>query len=79
MKTSARLLILVSVLLVPLCFPSVIFCSWSSVHGVEAVDFSAAKADLISPFWFWNGDMQSEEMERQRLAIKEAGINSVVF
>jgi len=59
--------------------PPVLVGSEPSGQGVEAGEFRAAKADLISPFWFWNGDMQPEEMERQLRAIKEAGINSVVF
>ena len=79
MKTLARLLILVSVLLVPLCVPSALGGSQPSVQGVDAEEFRAAQTDLISPFWFWNGDMQPEEMERQLRAIKAAGINAVVF
>lgn len=46
--------------------------------GVEEAEFRAPVVDL-APFWFWNGDMRPEEMERQLRAMKEVGINSVVF
>jgi len=52
--------------------------SAASDQGIDAGQFRAPVVDL-APFWFWNGDMRPEEMERQLKAMKEAGIHSVVF
>jgi hypothetical protein len=52
--------------------------SVASDQGIGAGQFRAPVVDL-APFWFWNGDMRFEEMERQLTAMKEAGIHSVVF
>ena len=49
-----------------------------SDQGIDAQEFRAPVVTL-APFWFWNGDMQPEEMERQLRAMKEAGIHQVVF
>lgn len=52
--------------------------STSSNQGIDSKEFAAPTADLVA-FWFWNGDMQPEEMNRQLQAIKDAGIHIVVF
>lgn len=58
--------------------PSVLVGSVASDQGIDAGRFRVPVVDL-APFWFWNGDMRPDEMERQLRAMKEAGINSVVF
>ena len=77
-KNLGRVPILAVVLLVLQCIPMVLLGSEYSDQGVDAGEFRAAVADL-APFWFWNGDMRPEEIERQLRAMKEAGIHSVVF
>src|SRR5712692_3092930 len=77
-KNLGRVPILAVVLLVLQCIPMVLLGSEYSGQGVDAGEFRAAVADL-APFWFWNGDMRPEEIERQLRAMKEAGIHSVVF
>jgi hypothetical protein len=47
-------------------------------RGIDAGEFRAPRAD-IAAFWFWNGDMQPGEMERQLRAMKQSGITAVVF
>ena len=79
MKTLLRLLFLLPVLLAPLYFSAVLDGSQPAVQGIDAEEFRAAQGNRIAPFWFWNGDMQPEEMERQLRAIKAAGINAVIF
>jgi len=63
-------------LLLALTTPSL--ASGQSDAGIDREEFRAPIVD-IAPFWFWNGDMQPEEMERQLRAMKDAGIHSVVF
>jgi hypothetical protein len=58
--------------------PSTLVGSQPIDQGVAVEEFRAPIVEL-APFWFWNGDMRPEEMERQLRAMKEAGINSVVF
>ncbi len=64
-------------LLLP-CFPLIVGGSRGSDQGITPQEFRAPVVDL-SAFWFWNGDMHPEEMERQLHAMKEAGMYSVVF
>ena len=49
-----------------------------SSRSISAKEFQSPPAEL-SAFWFWNGDMQEAEMERQLMAFKEVGMRSVVF
>src|SRR2546426_11642595 len=58
--------------------PSTLIGSQQLDQGVKEEEFRAPVVDL-APFWFWNGDIRPDEMERQLRAMKEAGINSVVF
>ena len=60
------------------CMPSTLIYSQQPDQGVKEEEFRAPIVEL-APFWFWNGDMRPDEMERQLRAMKEAGINSVVF
>lgn len=46
--------------------------------GIDPAEFRGAAGD-IAAFWFWNGDMDPQEMQRQLHAMKDAGIRSVVF
>ena len=64
-----------------LCLPllgSRMSASGQPDSGIDREEFQAPIVDL-APFWFWNGDMQPEEIERQLVAMKKAGIHSVVF
>src|SRR6266566_606514 len=58
--------------------PSILIGSQQLDKGVKEEEFRAPFVDL-APFWFWNGDMRPDEMERQLRAMKEAGISAVVF
>src|SRR6266567_1716578 len=44
---------------------------------VDPQEFRVPVVDLAA-FWFWNGDMQPEEMERELRAMKEASVHGVV-
>ncbi len=78
MKNLWQLTILTSVLVVQQSVPMALAGSAGSDSGISREEFRAPVADL-APFWFWNGDMQPEEIERQLRAMKEVGIHSVVF
>lgn len=78
MKKFRPVLIAAFVLVVMQFVPSVRVGSVAADQGIDAGQFRAPDVTL-APFWFWNGDMRTEEMERQLRAMKEAGINSVVF
>jgi hypothetical protein len=77
-KNFRPVLIAAFVLVVMQFVPSVVVGSVAADQGIDAGQFRAPVVTL-APFWFWNGDMRPEEMERQLRAMKEAGINSVVF
>ena len=65
--------------LAPLAWiPATLGGAGPSDQGINAQEFRSPVVTL-APFWFWNGDMQPEEMERQLRATKEAGIHQVVF
>lgn len=73
-SATVRMLLVVSLLLLA----KLLFASDHPNPGINPEEFHAPVVDL-APFWFWNGDMQSDEVERQLRAMKEAGIHSVVF
>ena len=77
-KNLARVSFIGFIILLLLGTPSILIGSQQPDQGVKEEEFRAPVVDLAS-FWFWNGDMRPDEMERQLRAMKEAGINSVVF
>jgi hypothetical protein len=77
-KNLQRAFLIGFVILLLQCSPSALAGSQYSDQGVKEGEFRAPKVGL-APFWFWNGDMRPDEMERQLRAMKEVGINSVVF
>lgn len=77
-KMPRRVVITASVFMVVTGVPLALVGSAASDQGIDASEFRAPIVDM-EPFWFWNGDMQPAEMERQLRAMKEAGIHSVVF
>ena len=77
-KNLARVSFVGFIILLLQCTPSTLIGSQQRDQGVKEEEFRAPVVDL-APFWFWNGDMRPEEMELQLRAMKEAGINSVVF
>ena len=68
--------VLISVLCVAVTAASA--TAQESTRSISAKEFQSPPAEL-SAFWFWNGDMQEVEMERQLTAFKEVGMRSVVF
>ncbi len=77
-KNLARVSFVGFIILLLLGTPSILIGLQQLDQGVKKEEFRAPVVDL-APFWFWNGDMRPDEMERQLRAMKEAGINSVVF